>query len=159
MQRERIRYLDQRGLTLVESLLSLVLFSIIATAVYFVLLNGLKTENKIYNETLIRDEADLVMSEFINVLYTATPSKVKETVNDPNTLVYKLNNNTSKTIGFIQNKPVIDGRQISSNDFNFSGSTITIVDKSIKIDLLVGSNKNANAKKLKLESQFRLMEE
>ncbi len=155
----RNRYLNEKGLTLIESLLSLVLFSIIGTSVYFVLLNGLNTEKKIYNETLIRDEADLVMSQIIDALYTAPASRVDESTSNPQLLVYKIDNNMNKTVGFVDQKPVIDGKAISSDNYTFNGSTITLIDKSIKIDLLIGSNKNSRSKKLKLQSQFRLMEE
>ncbi len=151
---------NQKGLTLIESLLSLVLFSIIGTVIYFVLLSGLNTEKKIYNETLIRDEADLVMSQIIDVLYTAPVSKVKDdSTGTQSLLVYEINNTTSKTVGFINHVPVINGQSISSSDYDFKNSTIVKVGKSVKITLNVKSNKNENAKPLTLQSQFGLMEE
>ncbi|MGA4718550.1 prepilin-type N-terminal cleavage/methylation domain-containing protein [Fictibacillus nanhaiensis] len=151
---------NQKGLTLVESLLSLVLFSIIGTVIYFVLLSGLNTEKKIYNETLIRDEADLVMSQIIDSLYTAPISKVKDaSTGSQSLLVYEINKNTSKTVGFINHVPVINGQSISTNDYNFKDSTIVKVGKSVKITLHVKSNKNERAKTLTLQSQFGLLEE
>lgn len=159
MQKIQTKYLNQKGLTLIESLLSLVLFSIIGTVVYFVLLNGLTTEKKIYTETLIRDEADLVMSQIIDNLYTATNTKVKAVTGQQNMLIYQIDNNTSRTVGFLNNQPVVNGQSISTNEFNFNNSSITLKDDSVIISLVVASKKNANAKPLELKSQFRLMEE
>lgn len=159
MQKAQTKYLNEKGLTLIESLLSLVLFSIIGTVVYFVLLNGLTTEKKIYTETLIRDEADLVMSQIIDNLYTATNSKVKAVTGQQNMLIYQIDNNTSRTVGFLNNQPVVNGQSISTNEFNFNNSSITLKDDSVIISLVVASKKNANAKPLELKSQFRLMEE
>jgi prepilin-type N-terminal cleavage/methylation domain-containing protein len=159
MQKVQTKYLNQKGLTLIESLLSLLLFSIIGTVVYFVLLNGLTTEKKIYTETLIRDEADLVMSQIIDNLYTATNTKVKAVTGQQNMLIYQIDNNTSRTVGFLNNQPVVNGQSISTNEFNFNNSSITLKDDSVIISLVVASKKNANAKPLELKSQFRLMEE
>lgn len=159
MQKVQTKYLNEKGLTLIESLLSLVLFSIIGTVVYFVLLNGLTTEKKIYTETLIRDEADLVMSQIIDNLYTATNTKVKAVTGQQNMLIYQINNNTSRTVGFLNNQPVVNGQSISTNEFNFNNSSITLKDDSVIISLVVASKKNANAKPLELKSQLRLMEE
>ncbi|WNB92726.1 prepilin-type N-terminal cleavage/methylation domain-containing protein [Bacillus sp. NEB1478] len=156
----RIKILNERGLTLIESLLSLVLFSIIGTVVYFVLINGLNTEKKIYSETLIRDEADLVMSQIINELYTASVSKVTDiSTTTQNLLSYQGAVNNVTTVGFIGANPVIDGKSISSNGFDFTNSTIEKSGNSVVIILNVKSNKNKNAKPLTLESQFGLLEE
>lgn len=159
MQKAQTKYLNEKGLTLIESLLSLVLFTIIGTVVYFVLLNGLTTEKKIYTETLIRDEADLVMSQIIDNLYTATNTKVKAVTGQQNMLIYQIDNNTSRTVGFLNNQPVVNGQSISTNEFNFNNSSITLKDDSVIISLVVASKKNANAKPLELKSQLRLMEE
>ncbi|MBH0173839.1 prepilin-type N-terminal cleavage/methylation domain-containing protein [Fictibacillus sp. 23RED33] len=151
---------NQNGLTLIESLLSVVLFSIIGTVIYFVLLSGINTEKKIYNETLLRDEADLVMAQIIDIIYTAPASKVKDaSTGRQNVMVYEVNKNTIKTVGFIDNIPVINGQNISSKEFDFNGSSIAKVGKSVKIILNVKSNKNENAKPLTLQSQFGLLEE
>ncbi|MDR7073146.1 prepilin-type N-terminal cleavage/methylation domain-containing protein [Fictibacillus barbaricus] len=154
------KILNEKGLTLIESLLSLVLFSIIGTAVYFVLMNGLNTEKKIYTETLIRDEADLVMSQIINELYTAPVSKVTDiSTTSQNLLSYKKTTNSTTTVGFIGANPVVNGKSISSDGFDFTNSTISKDGNSVDIILNVKSNKNKNAKPLTLESQFGLLEE
>jgi prepilin-type N-terminal cleavage/methylation domain-containing protein len=155
----RTKLLNEKGLTLIESLLSLVLFSIIGTVVYFVLLTGMNTEKKIYTETLIRDEADLVMSQIIDALYMASTSKVTKGNGNQNVLVYQVNQTKNKTVGFIDDQPMIDGKLISSEDFDFKDSSIILENKSVKIELKVKSKKNKSAKKLSLQSQFRLMEE
>jgi prepilin-type N-terminal cleavage/methylation domain-containing protein len=156
------KLLNQKGLTLVESLLSLFLFSIIGTVVYFVLLSGLKTENKISTEGLLRDEADLVMSQIIDTLYAAPASKVKVSSENENILVYEAS--TPITVGFIGNEVVIDGKSISANQFDFSQSSIAKVGNSVKIILNVKRKNSMNDSEdrllnLSLQSQFGLMEE
>jgi prepilin-type N-terminal cleavage/methylation domain-containing protein len=149
---------NQKGLTLIETLLSLFLFSVIGTVVYFVLISGVSTENKIYNETLIRDEADLVMSQIIDALYTAPVSKVKDiSAGNRNLLIYE--KGTPVTVGFVGDEPMIDGQPISSGKFDFKDSSILKVGSSVKVILNVKSKKNKNARPLSLQSQFGLMEE
>jgi prepilin-type N-terminal cleavage/methylation domain-containing protein len=150
---------NQKGLTLIESLLSLLLFSIIGTVIYFVLLGGFNTENKIYTETLVRDEADLVMSQIINALYTAPVSKVKDISTPSQNMILYEGSSASTTLGFMNETPIINGKSISSSDFDFTDSSISKVGSSIKIILNVKSKKNKNAKPLSLQSQFGLMEE
>ena len=152
------KLLNQKGLTLIESLLSLFLFAVIGTVVYFVLVGGLNTENKIHNETLIRDEADLVMSQIMDSLYTAPSTKVKDiSAGNRNLLIYE--KASPVTVGFIENEPVINGAPISSGKFDFKDSSILKVGTSVKIILNVKSKSNTSAKPLSLQSQFGLMEE
>ncbi|MED1862420.1 prepilin-type N-terminal cleavage/methylation domain-containing protein [Fictibacillus nanhaiensis] len=152
------KLLNQKGLTLIESLLSLFLFAVIGTVIYFVLVGGLNTENKIYNETLIRDEADLVMSQIMDSLYTAPSTKVKDiSAGNRNLLIYE--KTSPVTVGFIENEPVINGERISSGKFDFKDSSILKVGTSVKIILNVKSKSNTSAKPLSLQSQFGLMEE
>ncbi|MBY6037052.1 prepilin-type N-terminal cleavage/methylation domain-containing protein [Fictibacillus nanhaiensis] len=156
----RIKLLNEKGFTLIESLLSLVLFSIIGTVVYFVLLSGLHTEKKIYTETLIRDEADLVMSQIIDVLYTAPATKVKDAApGNGSLLIYQKDAANNTTVGFVGQEPIINGQSIGSSGFDFTNSSIQKIGNSVKIILNVKSKTNQKAKPLSLQSQFGLLEE
>ncbi|MFC0187362.1 type II secretion system protein J [Fictibacillus aquaticus] len=149
---------NDKGLTMIEVLVGVVLFSIIGTAVYFVLFNGVNTENKLRTETLIRDEADIVMSRLVNEIYALEAAKIEDiSTGDSSVLQYKKGTEV-KTFGFKNNSAYINNTPITTSDFNFHGSSIAIEKNSILITLSVASNKNENASPLVLESQFGLVE-
>jgi prepilin-type N-terminal cleavage/methylation domain-containing protein len=150
---------NENGLTLIESLLSLFIFCIIGSIVYIVMVSGINTEKKIYTETLLRDEADIVMSQIIDVLYSAPASKVKDASTIQESLLVYQKASGDTTVGFNGAEPVINGQPISTNRFDFSGSSILKSGNSVKINLTIKSTKNENAQPLSLESQFGLMEE
>lgn len=64
--------LDQRGVTLVELLGTIVIASIIMTSLYSVFTMGLKTYNNITAETNVQNEADYVVSMIMNKLYATS---------------------------------------------------------------------------------------
>jgi prepilin-type N-terminal cleavage/methylation domain-containing protein len=143
---------NEKGLTLIELLVTLVLFSIIGSIVYVVLMSGMNAEKRIHTEALIRDEADIVMTKFINVLYPALSSQVS--VKSQNVLHYDDGKDIIE-IGFVNQQAKIDGVSLSSKGFDFSGSTISKEQNTVKIKLEVKSSLN-NAD-LTLESQFSLL--
>lgn len=143
---------NEKGLTLIELLVTLVLFSIIGSIIYTVLMSGMNTEKRIHTEALIRDEADIVMTKFINVLYPALSSQVS--VKSQNVLQY-IDEKEIIEIGFVDQQAKIDGVSVSSNMFDFSGSTISKEQNTISIKLVVKSRKNKE--ELTLESQFSLL--
>jgi prepilin-type N-terminal cleavage/methylation domain-containing protein len=143
---------NEKGLTLIELLVTLVLFSIIGSIVYVVLMSGMNTEKRIHTEALIRDEADIVMTKFINVLYPALSSQVS--VKSQNVLQYD-NEKEVIELGFVDQQAMIDGITVSSDGFDFSGSTISKEQNTIKIKLEVKSG--LNNEDLTLESQFSLL--
>lgn len=143
---------NERGLTLIELLVTLVLFSIIGSIVYVVLMSGMNAEKRIHTEALIRDEADIVMTKFINVLYPALSSQVS--VKSQNVLQYDDGKDIIE-IGFVDQQAKIDGFSLSSKGFDFSGSTISKEKNTIKIKLEVKSR--SDKADLTLESQFSLL--
>lgn len=143
---------NQKGLTLIELLVTLVLFSVIGSIVSVVLISGLTAEKRIHTEALIRDEADIVMNKFINVLYPALSSQVS---GKSDNLLQFDNGEKIIEIGFVDQQATIDGFSVSSKGFNFSGSTISKNKDTIKIQLEVKSSSNKES--LTLESQFSLL--
>jgi prepilin-type N-terminal cleavage/methylation domain-containing protein len=143
---------NEKGLTLIELLVTLVLFSIIGFIVYVVLMSGMNAEQRIHTEALIRDEADIVMTKFINVLYPALSSQVS--VKSPNVLQYDDGKEIIE-LGFVDQQPKIDGVSVSSGGFDFSGSAISKEKNTVKIKLEVKSG--SNNEDLTLESQFSLL--
>lgn len=61
---------NNKGLTLVEMLAALTLVSIIGVLAYSILFNGIKTHERVMIETDLRDEADIIMSNFIGPFFS-----------------------------------------------------------------------------------------
>lgn len=61
---------NQKGLTLLELLATIVLTAIVSLLIYSITTKALENTNIITQETIIRDEADLIVSKFIKVLYS-----------------------------------------------------------------------------------------
>lgn len=61
---------NQKGLTLVELLASIVLISIISIFIFSIVLKAMENNRVIQQETMLRDEADIIVSKFIKTLYS-----------------------------------------------------------------------------------------
>lgn len=68
----------QRGLTLIEVLVTLVIMSIVSGVVYSVFSTGLKLYQKIGIEAQLRDDADYVATMILNEMYNYPPNYIKE---------------------------------------------------------------------------------
>lgn len=73
----------EQGLTLIELLVSLTLFSVVALLVSTVMMFGFRSYHKVSVENKLRDEGDLLMSSVITELYTFGPDTVSasDTIN------------------------------------------------------------------------------
>lgn len=67
---------NNKGITLVELLATLVIVSIIGTLTYSVLFQGYSNYQRIQVESELRDEADLIMSSFIKEVFLLKNSEV-----------------------------------------------------------------------------------
>lgn len=61
---------NQRGLTLVELLASIILLSIISIFVFSIIIQAIDNNRAIQQETALRDEADIIVSKFVKTLYS-----------------------------------------------------------------------------------------
>lgn len=61
---------NERGLTLVELLASIVLLSIISIFIFSIVSKTIENNRIIQQETMLRDEADIIVSKFIKTLYS-----------------------------------------------------------------------------------------
>lgn len=73
----------EQGFTLIELIVSLILFSVVALLVSTVMMFGFRSYHKVSVENKLRDEGDLLMSSIITELYTFGPDTVtaSETIN------------------------------------------------------------------------------
>lgn len=82
---------NQNGLTLIELLATLVLLVIISVFAFSVLSKSLETTQAIKLENSLRDEADLIVSKFIKVIYRTKQLDVFESLNKNNDNNYLIN--------------------------------------------------------------------
>lgn len=106
---------NQKGLTLVELLVSIVIFSFVLLFATTLLINAMKTQKNVSSNIVLRDEADYIMSNLIKEIYTVKESEFKF-VEDPsnnNYYLYKIDN-PSTIIGFKDNQILLNGSTLSS---------------------------------------------
>lgn len=71
------KYLNHNGFTLIELLVGIAISTLILGTVYGVMLTGYKTYEKISVEGAIRDEADYVISQIMQLFYTDDINNIK----------------------------------------------------------------------------------
>lgn len=69
--------LPERGVTLVELLVTIALISLFGTIMYSVFLTGVKLYQKIEVEGQLRDDADYIATAILNEMYSNSPKSVK----------------------------------------------------------------------------------
>lgn len=70
---------EEQGLTLVELLVTVTIFSMVMMAIYGTIHFGLAAYHRITIENSLRDEGDLLMSTVITELYSFAPDTVTQT--------------------------------------------------------------------------------
>ncbi|TQR38480.1 prepilin-type N-terminal cleavage/methylation domain-containing protein [Lysinibacillus sphaericus] len=73
---------NQNGLTLIELLATIVILAIVSTFIFSILVKTLETNQNIQQETMLRDEADLIISKFIKTLYTTNQSHIVRNISN-----------------------------------------------------------------------------
>ncbi len=151
------RIKNERGLTLVELLLSLSIMLIISAVAYFVFLNGMNSYKKTYTETLIRDEADVIMTQFMNAVYPAKDALLSTDKN--NVIILDKGKQTEQKFGFDGSNAVLNSTALNNSDFDLSGSVLELdtTANTIKIKMKIKSTKSDKAKPLALNSQISLL--
>ncbi|MCQ6266451.1 prepilin-type N-terminal cleavage/methylation domain-containing protein [Fictibacillus sp. WQ 8-8] len=151
------RIKNERGLTLVELLLSLSIMLIISAVAYFVFFNGMNSYKKTYTETLIRDEADVIMTQFMNAVYPAKDALLSTDKN--NVIILDKGKQTEQKFGFDGSNAVLNSTALNNSDFDLSGSVLELdtTANSIKISMKIKSTKSDKAKPLALNSQISLL--
>lgn len=151
---------NNRGVTLPEVLITLVLLSIVSIAIYSFLFNGLHSYDKVKTETAFRDEADIVMTSFINKLYPVKESEITKREFKPADKTYLLTINNTTTIGFKDGKALLNGQGLNNSIYDLTGSKITEPSKGqFKITIQITNPDVDFAKPLTLESQIVLITE
>ena len=87
---------NERGLTLVELLASVVLLSIISIFVFSIMTKTIENNRIIQQETMLRDEADIIVSKFIKALYTTKQGYIIRNTTNGNGSYIEVTNDLGK---------------------------------------------------------------
>lgn len=150
---------NQKGLTLVELLVSIVIFSIVLLFATSLLMNAMKTQKKVNADIVLRDEADFIMSNLIREIYTTKESEVKF-IEEPSKNNYYLHNIDDPSIvtGFKDNQILVKGSTLNTrvnilwDKSEISVSENTHLDRTYNITLTIESD---NAVKKTFKSEVR----
>jgi prepilin-type N-terminal cleavage/methylation domain-containing protein len=137
------RLINEKGITLVELLATIVLISIIGALSYSLLSQGYSNYQRINAESELRDEADIIMSTLIKDLFSAKTNEVR-LVNSCSSNGYSTTNLTISK----KNRPV---QKINFTPTSIHGDGIVTIDNvpvkfSEKVSLaLYPCSKGSNA--------------
>ncbi len=136
------KFTTNRGLSLVELLVSLSIVGIISILVINYLLGGLESYNTVSSDVNLHNEANYIMTVFTKHIYEATDVSYELVENPKDTLIKISKLDEELTIGFVDNLAVIkeegeEPRHLSSNTFLCTNSSITIDDHTVTIRLIL----------------------
>ena len=131
----------ERGVTLVELLVTIALVSLFGTIMYSVFLTGVKPYQKIEVEGQLRDDADYIATAILNEMYSNSPESVK-TFKDSTTGkegIILVRANEKKVDGYLvedNNQPEKEIKiYFDQNQFVIESKTGTAQDiKTVQID-------------------------
>lgn len=138
---------SSKGMTLVELLAALSLVGIITIIIMNFMLSGMNSYEKTSNDVSLHNDANYVMSLFVNKIYQ---SKSANPDPDSNTIIVleDYDGKTSK-IGFKDEKAYIeldDGSAIYPSDYRFpqgeGESEIEVKDETVFIRIVIENEKN-----------------
>ena len=87
---------NSSGITLVEVLASIVILPIISIIIVNIFIKGNETASNIPIDTELRDEADLIMSKFIQLIYSTNQNTIVRNTTDANGSYIEITNDLTK---------------------------------------------------------------
>ena len=143
---------SSKGLTLVELLAALAVFSIISVIIIGYLIGGMKSFTKVNEDIALHDEANYVMSQFVNYIFVAIEVNKYTDGDCENCIaVKKYGEDTTIKLGFHDGDVKIDGKAIQNSKFKFLDESMFIVNEdTVYIKMVIQGENN---KILKLDSK------
>lgn len=138
-----MKIFDNRGVTLIELLITLAIAAILFPVMYGVLISGMKVYENITIDAKLREDADYVSSMIINSLYANPFDSVSFCENKENCLLF-LSNTTLKSSTFGEDNTYTDITRAEANETSFP---IEIVEDT--------SSVNINYSPISLQSNFK----
>ncbi|QPC47065.1 type IV pilus modification PilV family protein [Mangrovibacillus cuniculi] len=126
-----MKIFDNRGVTLIELLITLTIVAILFPVMYGVLISGMKVYENITIDAKLREEADYVSSMIVNTLYANPFDTVEPCKNKENCLSFLSTTSLSGT-SYGDNSEYTD---ITRKDANESGFPIEVAEPTSSIDI------------------------
>ncbi|MGO4888585.1 PilW family protein [Anaerobacillus sp. MEB173] len=139
---------NEKGMTLIEVLAVLAISSLVITLVYGVLISGVSLFHKGSTETLMRQDADIVMAHIVNDFYEKEGYTQKEFLKE---------NEVEIDEKKIKDEILDIIRDFSNPNFTYElpVDDLVFAEKEIQITLVISYNdENRNVKPLELESRL-----
>jgi prepilin-type N-terminal cleavage/methylation domain-containing protein len=150
---------SEKGLTLVELLVGLAILGIVSGMIISTLIGAMNSFKNVNNQVSLQDEANYIMTQFVNTIFIAT--KVEEVESSGCNYVIKVTNreNISTTLGFKDNKAVMNGESIQADALSIvcaeSKITINQDDKTVSIKMAITDE---SGKKVNLTNNVSFVE-
>ncbi len=93
---------DEKGISLIELLAGVFIASLISIMIFSILNIAIKTSERVSAEEEIRDEADIILGNFLESIFLTKESEIKDFKKQGSTSYILLKNN--QKIGFEENK-------------------------------------------------------
>lgn len=153
---------NQKGVTLIELLISLAIFFMIIGITYSVFISGMKNFDKNHSAIQLRSEADFIMTQFMTHLHPATETLPLASPPSPNQSLIRVQktDGSEVTLGFDNStdQALINGDIIHSTDYIVSGTVSYQVDQRIiEITLQVNKRGRTDTKPVQLVNQISLI--
>lgn len=104
---------NEKGLTLVELLATIVISSVIFILIINTLISGMTSYKSVNKQISLHDEGNYVMTQFINQIYVATNVKLIDSANDASLIEVTGFNGDKTILGFKDGKAEINGESIN----------------------------------------------
>jgi prepilin-type N-terminal cleavage/methylation domain-containing protein len=118
--------LSEKGLTLIELLVVLAVSSIVSTMLFSNLIGGMNSFRSVTKQISLHDEANYVMSQFVNQIFVAT--KVEIIDPSPGHSIIRVTNHdgVQTTLGFENNQAVMNNAAMLPAGFSIDCQTSKI---------------------------------
>lgn len=121
------KYKNEKGMTLIELLATVVVLAVLATLSYQVLFQGFSNYSRIKLETELRDDADYIMASLMREVFTYKESEI-EFLSESNNYLFKLKKDPETMVTGIESGRIV----IAGTPLHFT-STMIKLDESSKI--------------------------
>ncbi|WP_062355415.1 hypothetical protein [Bacillus kwashiorkori] len=150
---------SSEGVTLVELLASILIISIIGIVTYSILFTGIKANERIKVEATLRNEADYILSHFINEFFVLKASEIvaEHLPEQDDRSNYYLEIKNKGLLGFKDSNVYLNNEvlMLSNNDISMEGSKIQKNGDLYEIHLVLKSKKTSEV--IELESIFSII--
>lgn len=118
---------SEKGLTLVELLVTLAIIGSVGVMIIGILLGGIGSFKRVNSQVALHDEANYIMTKFVNTIYEATSVTYTGSADQPEITVKKYGATEPTTLGFKDGKAFINGEEVSSTGFTVDSTKSKIM--------------------------------